>query len=590
MSETSGIRTPGDSFFSAGRTAIFLIAGITLVTYAGILNNALFLDDLDFIVNNAYLRDWRYFPQLFSESMTAGAGKVGDYYRPMMQFVFMAGHSLWGLNPMGYHLLSIVFHAANGILFYWLMRRTNITPALALAAALLFITHPAQTEAVASASALGILLGAFFGLAAILLHWRAQEVPPRLSWALIGLSCISAALSILSKETMVVLPGLIFLATFYFIAPSAGLTARFRIGIAHSIPYLAIALLYVALRFTVLNFGGTSNLFREENLFTSNWLARFFTFMAVLKELGAIVIWPSTLFMERSTLIPVYLTPMARPVLLGLALFTTMIATGLWISAKSGPATLPQKMIPMGLFWIFFCLVPVSNVFIPISTTIVESWLYMPIAGVLLVAAGILHPRLSGLSGIRAYLMAAFCAALLLLAVGKSIEQNRIWNNPVSFYEHSLTHAPLSARFRNNLAMAYSDQGRREEAIHQYQAAIQLNDQYPETHHNLALLHQESGNAQEAEREFLRAITMNPKFHFSYLSLSALYLNLKRPDLAQGALEALVKNIPERWEGYYNLGVLYALKGNRAEARALWQKGLAIDPYSKNLAEILEKN
>src|SRR5688500_10943143 len=83
-----------------------LLVALAALAYVNILNNELFLDDLDYIVNNAYLRDWRYLPKMFSENLTAGAGKVSDYYRPAIQVVFAGGYHLWQLNPMGYHLFS----------------------------------------------------------------------------------------------------------------------------------------------------------------------------------------------------------------------------------------------------------------------------------------------------------------------------------------------------------------------------------------------------------------------------------------------------------------------------------------------------
>ncbi len=590
MNSSSGERLSGDSFFSASRLnllAPLLIAALTLLAYANILNNSLFLDDLDFIVNNAYLRDWRYFPRLFSESMTAGAAKTGDYYRPMMQVLFLSGYSLWELNPMGYHLLSIFFHAANGYLLYRLILAVCGEFSAALAAALIFIVHPAQTEAVASASALGILLGLFFGLAALLLHMKRNVRAT-------ALALVAAALAILSKETMVVLPGMIFLASYFFLRSGETESARFRKSLLDAAPYLAIAGIYVALRFTILNFGGTGNLFRADNVFTASWTARLYTFLDAFKELIQITVWPTPLFMERSTLIPVYLTPLAGPVLFGAALFTGMIAAGAVLAFRR-PGSLGGRMAAAGLFWFLFCMVPVSNVIIPISTTIVESWLYMPIAGLLIGLSGLALSLRTNAGGPRFRIAgsgagAAALALLIALCLYKTVTQNRVWNNPVAFYEHNLAHAPESARFRNNLAMAYSDQKRYPEAIEQYQKAILSNDQYPETHHNLALLYLETGNAASAEREFHRAIEMNPRFHFSYLSLAALYANLKRLDLAERVLQTLVQYAPERWEGYYNLGIVRSMMGDRAGARTLWQKGLEADPYNKNLREILEKN
>jgi tetratricopeptide (TPR) repeat protein len=53
-------------------------------------------------------------------------------------------------------------------------------------------------------------------------------------------------------------------------------------------------------------------------------------------------------------------------------------------------------------------------------------------------------------------------------------------------------------------------------------------------------------------------------------------------------LEQLIANAPERWEGYYNLGLLNWLKGDRAKALAFWQEGLKADPYNQQLKAALQ--
>lgn len=580
--------TANDSqpFYLKSSFHAWLLAGLALVCYFNILNNALFLDDLDFITTNAYIRDWRYFPKLFTEHMTAGAGKTSDYYRPMMQFMFLLGYSAWELNPMGYHLLSILFHVANALLLYRFLGSLLKNRTLALAVSALFTVHPGQTESVASASALGILLGMFFAMTALLSFLRKDSLRFRI------LSYAAAALSVLSKETMVVLPGLVFLSQFYFLEYSPSVRERFKNSLRAAAPYLAIAVFYVALRFTVLNFGGTGNLFRTENVFTNSWTARFFTFSVVLVELLKIILWPTTLFMERSTTIPIYVSFGNLPVAAGLSTFFGMMGAASYWTWKAVKNRSISPVLPFGTFWFLFGLVPVSNVFIPISTTIVESWLYMTQLGIILVVLHILlrafPPGDTVTEKFPLPLVITLCAIAIVFA-RKTVLQNRVWKTPISFYEHNLKHAPESARFRNNLAMAYADEKRFAEAIPEYQMAIQINDQYPETHHNLANVYEAIGQAQNAEKEYHRAIEMNPQFFFSYTALASLYLKANRSDLAESVLQSLIQNAPNRWEGYYNLGVIYSIKGDQEKARQLWREGLQVDPYNKNLSVALEK-
>src|SRR5438128_9498077 len=68
---------------------------------------------------------------------------------------------LWGMNPFGYHLTSLLLHAANAVVFFFIVRRilTRALPspaerghALAVSAgvaALVFAIHPLRVESVA---------------------------------------------------------------------------------------------------------------------------------------------------------------------------------------------------------------------------------------------------------------------------------------------------------------------------------------------------------------------------------------------------------------------------------------------------------
>ena len=586
---------------------LLLLALLPVISYANIFNNQLFLDDLDNIVNNAYIRDWHYFPKHFTENSIAGAGKESDYYRPFIQSVFTVAYSLWETNPMGYRILSVLFHVLGVFLLFFFLLQLLGDWRLPLVSAALFAVHPAQTEAIDMASALGILSGNCFMLLSCIGYVSSRmlefESGQESSKFLTIATLFTTALALLSKETMVVIPGFIFLVEFCFLGKEEKYYERLKAGVMRSLPYLAVVAVYITLRFTVLNFGGTGNLYRHENIFTQSWLVRFYTFMTVLLQFMKIIFYPSVLFMERATVTPVYVSFRALPVIAGFFVFAGMTAVSFLASLKitgglsaAEPAGSGQprseeielfRIIPFGFMWFIFAMVPVSNVLIPISTLIVESWLYTAIMGVILVVCGsLLYLRYKLEKNPYYDVFLCFLLAVVLFAsVTKTVRQNRIWKNPIVFYNHTLKYAPESERFHNNLAMAYAENKMYKEAIEQYKLAIQINDQFPETHHNLANTYADMGMLGEAEAEYSAAIRMNRLFYHSYASLSALYIKAGRPDLAESVLMDLILNVPSRWEGYYNLGILYSMKGDKNKALALWKQGLAVDPYNNLLNE-----
>ncbi len=581
--------------------ALVLFA-VSFAAYLNTFNNELFLDDLDYIVNNEYIRDWRYVPKMFSENLISGAGKASDYYRPLILVAYAMGYHFWELNPMGYHLLSMLFHCLCAVLLFVLFYNLLELWPVALLCGLLFAVFPVYNCAVTSAGALGILMGSAFMLTALILHLKLQGSPP--GWKTFFMKAAAYALTLaacLCKETMVIVPGYIFLIHFYFISPLKDLKARFKSAVFFSLPYLMITASYVCARFTFLNFGGTGNLYHESNIFTESMWVRFCTFMTVLLGYVKLFFLPDPIHMERALIMPIYTSLWYWPVFFG---FTLFVLSGIIIfralpqlsvhfASCPNPGEVPHRrnslrVLSFGILWFYIGMLTVSNIFIPISTIMEDGWIYPPAAGFFLIFSYGAY-RLNELSKTPVKIVLfAFILTVLIGYFVKNWKQNRVWKDPITFYEHTLRYSPKSARFRNNLAMAYADKKRDMEAVYQYQLAVELNDQYPETHHNLGNLYQGLKRYGEAEKEYYRAIEMNLKFYHSYLSLAGLYCDAKRFDLAETILKRLIQNAPNRWEGYYHLGRLYSALNLGEQSINVWRQGQALNPYNSLLNEVLK--
>ena len=79
--------------------------------------------------------------------------------RPLLNLSFALNYAAGGLDPLGYHLVNLALHLAAGLALFGIVRRTLLLPAmrecaggaatrLALAAAVLWVVHPLQTESV----------------------------------------------------------------------------------------------------------------------------------------------------------------------------------------------------------------------------------------------------------------------------------------------------------------------------------------------------------------------------------------------------------------------------------------------------------
>ena len=101
---------------------VFIIfLGIGLTIYSNSFNNEFFWDDDDSIVNNEYIKDFKYLPNYFSENLIAGTGQTTNYWRPVLLISFAVDYHIYGLNPTGFHVTNTILHIVVAFLIFILI-------------------------------------------------------------------------------------------------------------------------------------------------------------------------------------------------------------------------------------------------------------------------------------------------------------------------------------------------------------------------------------------------------------------------------------------------------------------------------------
>jgi protein O-mannosyl-transferase len=260
-----------------------LTVGI-LVVYAPSLHYQFILDDHVFTSDPRVQfpgHVWEYFANYVWAQFTGGPE---SFYRPIFVLSMRTNFILSAAYPWGWHLLSVVKHVVVAILFYllvWKLLRDHIA---ALLAATLFALHPEQAESVAWVIVPDPLMciGAFITL---FLYLRFVEefsgatqikkarkkankpantsfIPrPALPWLIA--SAAICWLTMLSKETAVILPIIIFLLMLFMLrdepiySPAAKgnrFVARLLMVFRLTLPFTAVSILYFLMRLHA--FGG----------------------------------------------------------------------------------------------------------------------------------------------------------------------------------------------------------------------------------------------------------------------------------------------------------------------------------------------
>ena len=215
------------------RHAPLWLALLAILIYASGLGGGFVYDDEQILVESphvvtaglrqAFISDFWGFPP---------RGWRSQHYRPLSMLAYAGVYRVAGLSPFAFHAADILLHAAAVIAFYFLVaglgfgaKRTGARAAsgnnrgnaaqvgsgraplfafpqdIATAAALLFAVHPLHVEAVAWMTGMTETLAGAAVLGSLALFVRGRRGPS------LGL----AAAALLSKETALVLPALVFL-------------------------------------------------------------------------------------------------------------------------------------------------------------------------------------------------------------------------------------------------------------------------------------------------------------------------------------------------------------------------------------------
>ena len=159
----------------------------------------------------------------------------------------------------------------------------------------------------------------------------------------------------------------------------------------------------------------------------------------------------------------------------------------------------------------------------------------------------------------------------------------------------SLTRAlaldPEDAAILNDLGVLCRALGKYDEAERHYRAALSIDSDASLTYANLGNVLERLGRMEEAEASLRRAVDLNPEAPDTAYNLAAVLTKLERPDDALPLLEQIVRDYPNRWDAWTNLGVARMDTGDVVGAEGALRQSLVLNPENPeahyNLAWLL---
>jgi Flp pilus assembly protein TadD len=197
----SNLTSPAANKTSNALLSCLGILLLALVCYAPALG-ARFVWDDEGVTANPLLNSLNGLQRIWTQP---GAIPNEEHYWPLTYTVFWIAWHLWGLQPLGYHLLNIILHAGTACLLLRLLQHLRV--AGALLAALLFTVHPVHVESVAWVIELKDVLFAALFLASLLKFLKSLPAAAgRLHVATYISALVLYVASLLAKTTAVTLP------------------------------------------------------------------------------------------------------------------------------------------------------------------------------------------------------------------------------------------------------------------------------------------------------------------------------------------------------------------------------------------------
>jgi tetratricopeptide (TPR) repeat protein len=468
----------------------FILCLLGLLIYFPIFKAPFCFDDQIVIINNPLIQDlslgWQGVKEVWAF----------QHSRFLTNLSFAINFYFYQLETFNYHLVNFIIHLLTvaGIWFLTnlVLKIKKVKPQLEIGwwAALLFLVHPLNTEAVSYIGQRSSSLVALFYLWSVIFYiqGRTENKIQHFFGAL-----FFSILALLSKETAMTLP-LAWMLVDYFIFNR--LSPKWVWGSLALMIFVVIVFFdfhWKEILFTPIY----SQSHRNDLLTPYTYLL---TQIRVLVVLFSLITFPIGLNVDYDFAMSHGLFEL--PVLCSFAFLAVLIGVAFKVRKS-------YWAFSFAVFWFFVSLLP--HIFPPRGNVIAEHKLYLTlILFIPLVCYGlyqIVSPKTFKI--VLSILIAVFSCL--------TFYRNTLWAQPIELWQNTITSSPHKARPYLNLAISYYQNGNFEQALKAYQEVIELAPEIPQPYVDSSEIYYRQGKSKEAMEYAQKGIAVNPNEFLPYL-------------------------------------------------------------------------
>jgi tetratricopeptide (TPR) repeat protein len=585
---------------------IILLAIVSALVYSETTNFSYVADDGPLIYENTdFLENWGNLKTAFVSPLPVKTYEPVPFYRPIVSLSYFVDYHL-GKSIQNQHLFNLRAHLINTILLYLLifLLFKNIT--LSTFTSLFFALHPLHISSVVWISGRTDVIACIFFLLTMILFIKRKDYRKLPRQLLLAGSLISYVLCLLSKETTLALPLVLFVWDYL---TEKKLTRK---KIIPYIPFVIITILYLWWRVRVIGNLGTGEPYTSSGLF-QRLLTVFPIYFYYFKKL--ILPFQFNFFPRVETV-----TSLLNLKFLGsLIFFAGLLGLGIYLRKRA-------KEIWFGILWILVTLIPVLNL-VPLYAPVKEWWSYIPSIGFCLILGklategirwdkkifeikwfkrrpdeqmveagevpkrkkilGIRTPALPDKIWLKASHLFSLFFAILLIFYGFSIKsQAEVFRKEIFFWRAMVKRAPYDAVTHNTYGVISQRRGAYRWAEREFKKAIEAKPDFAEAHNHLGMLYQARKQNDSALVELHEAVSLDPAYADAYTNLGLVYAEKNEFILSINAFEEAIRLDPQNYSAYRNLGMVYSYIGRFSEAISYLEKAMELTKNPRDKKEI----
>jgi tetratricopeptide (TPR) repeat protein len=611
--ESAGSAARGLSWREKLRSPGFICLLLALVTLGVFLPVARYdfvnYDDPGYVTENFHVQEgltWEGTRWAFTSRETAN-------WLLLTWLSHMADCQLFGLKPAGHHLTNVLFHTANALLLFLVLKRMTGAVWRSAFVAALFAWHPLHVESVAWVSERKDVLSTLFFLLSVgayaryagkskvqslkskvegetapqpAAHGAHHAASPSFSSIhhppsafFYALALLFFALGLMSKPMVLTLPFVLLLLDYWPLG-------RVEWQAPASILKSCLPLLWEKLPFFLLVIPSSivTFVFQKSGGAMSSWMnlpfhARIANAVISYPRYLAKMVWPADLAV-------LYPHPIHWP------MWQVSLAVLLLLSVSYWAVRLirSRPYVLVGWLWFLGTLVPVIGLVQVGTQSIADRYTYIPLIGLFITLTwwvsdlwrdGHYPPLVLGVAG----------TGILTALAGVTHYQIPHWRDSESLFGYALQVTDKNTTAHNNRGFYLAGKGRVGEAMTDFEAALQINPENADAHNNLGSALAGQARLPEAVTHYQAALGLKPDHAGAHYNLGKAYESAGQMKEAKAHYELAIRTRPEYADAHNNLGVALAAEGQFQEAELHLKQAVRFKPdfaeAHNNLGNIL---